>query len=865
MASCTELVHVPSRLVHGGDASVEEVSHYEARFGNSTMDHWGDPWADTANVKSPTKNELTSPLPPPQPSAPSLLNGFLDDAGWGNDEDGFGAWTASTGEDVAAEVTPDGHIADTNTAGYSGSEDGARWDVQVGEHIGGLDHSQEWPAPSLHRDQPDDGLIESPTSATTVQHDADTAPGATRPPDRLQPDDDSSARPSTSPSERSQNEVPTDSPKTSIEEERGAGKQNTVDGKASVDSIGGKARSNRSVTTDVDKEGSEDESEDSSPTASRRDEPREHTTTCLVDSAHDVDVLPTEALSEKTFSRSESSRTSAPSSSTGAKFLDPAALILLDELFPSLASAHAGDEVPDDPISSTSERKAWYRLTRKQTLREVNNGADDDNYIRVTWANSTIRTEVNQIVGRWAREDRLSGTGPGARASFYWDTPAPVDPKIPSTHTRTKTSVPVSRTTNVPARQSLPPLSAGAPAAFNWSSPLADVDPWTQSDPVSHSMPSSVVSSQSQAPNVVKHDIASTESEVLGMSQEIVGDVSIAFDETPAVATPTSTPAFNSIPPISSSWADFSSFDTPPSQSIDPNGAQDDDDDWGDMVGSPTVPVSNTFQTELQDAAVSSDNAIAIQDLAQPSMRDQPPEAMSAAHIVRLRGTISPTSAVFGTRNFVPLFAEKGPIGPGLLKPVDRSINSTLDQFEGKAAPAVVSDAFTENRTPFQAHKPFEATPKDIMPSLVALEPSIEALNNDISNSPTDTIPANSPRPTTPPSHPLPVESNIDPWADADFSFFESAPAPPPTASTLPVSPPTQACPSTSPVPITPPRRKYSSPGRPYARSPPREAVQVPPQPLTSATNSAQRRKEEEEQIIAGILGGLPDLAYMLR
>jgi hypothetical protein len=66
------------------------VAHYEALHIGPNMDNWGDPWAD--NAKSPTKDAVTSPLPPTFAPAPALLNGFLDDAGWGNEDESFGDW-----------------------------------------------------------------------------------------------------------------------------------------------------------------------------------------------------------------------------------------------------------------------------------------------------------------------------------------------------------------------------------------------------------------------------------------------------------------------------------------------------------------------------------------------------------------------------------------------------------------------------------------------------------------------------------------------------------------------------------------------------------------------------------------------------
>ena len=69
-------------------------------------------------------------------------------------------------------------------------------------------------------------------------------------------------------------------------------------------------------------------------------------------------------------------------------------------------------EVPPEPdttiISSTSERKLWYRISRTGTVKEHNTD-DIDNYVRVTWSGSAIRARVIETVGRWASQDRSNG------------------------------------------------------------------------------------------------------------------------------------------------------------------------------------------------------------------------------------------------------------------------------------------------------------------------------------------------------------------------------------------------------------------------------------------------------------------------
>jgi len=66
------------------------------------------------------------------------------------------------------------------------------------------------------------------------------------------------------------------------------------------------------------------------------------------------------------------------------------------------------DIVPHDSFLSTEERKTWYRISRYGTMRKYNTG-DDENYVRANWTKSQIRAETLKIVARWIEEDRISG------------------------------------------------------------------------------------------------------------------------------------------------------------------------------------------------------------------------------------------------------------------------------------------------------------------------------------------------------------------------------------------------------------------------------------------------------------------------
>ncbi|KAF2871132.1 hypothetical protein BDV95DRAFT_607410 [Massariosphaeria phaeospora] len=897
------------------------------------MDHWGDPWADDADITtpSPPKETAIETLPPALSAVPAGLSGFLDEAQWGSaEDDGFGGWASSDAEDATAPTT--------RVPGDSPHATESPVDIpRVAVDNGGLDHghghghgpeaSNEWgwvaqdmPEEEAAR-EPEQVVSEASDSATTIQPDS---PGR-KPPaslDSPRPEDDLSTRPSTSPSDGSHTEAPSESPRTSFEDERatasapGPGRstpapdEDVTLAKAPVDHVAEAAAVGEDTGDDFGD--LEDDPEEQCPdlhamSAEQFPKP-EGPSIDATEASHDATRDPSTAAPAGEFSVDQE---------------------LLAQLFPPPPpSSDELDDAPEDPIHSTAARKAWYRLTRKQTMREFNSGNDDDNYIRVTWAKSQVRTEVNTIVGRWVAEDRISGRGPGARASFYWDQPAPPDAKIPNTHFRKK-SIAMSSPIGT-AKQDVSPLAANAPAAFNWSSsPLASNEPWERDSPSMRSTSSPLTVKQTAAANMQRREDRALSVDITPRAPERSSHLrtATALDlpneatPFPPLITPTTEPDSRSTE--ANPWGALSFSETTATletvtsavegenkeeDGIEDNPDNEDDDDWGDMIDSSAVSdaaPASAFPS-LGDPPTRH-NAPSTPSTTPKSVRSspfQPPLSKHASPIVRLKGTVSPTSALF-KNNFVPLHAEDGPIGPGLLRPAAQAVSRPVDSLaerihsdialssrvddvlmagptqEPAAAESEASDEFSAFETSVPGSSTIAPVESDDLATLEASSPkSANAASDDFSTfesavsvpaspspsppAPPPATPAPAPAPPAPPAQPLP-----DPWATADFSIFESAP-PISTSTSTPTS-------TAAPQPPSDPWSMFENPGpavitTPITTTPPRlvPSTRPPPpsqQPLTTATNThtAQKRKAEEDKSIQRIIAALPDLGYMLR
>ncbi|KAK6339448.1 hypothetical protein TWF718_008862 [Orbilia javanica] len=124
-----------------------------------------------------------------------------------------------------------------------------------------------------------------------------------------------------------------------------------------------------------------------------------------------------------------------------------------------------------DIISTTSQRKAWYKLIRKESARNSIQGED---VLRVRWTGSETQKKVHDIVKRWISEDRIGGrTVLGRNASgagmFDWNSTSPRS----STMSPTKSGFQPPKSRFEPAkRMSMSITSPTSPQSpsFGWSS-----------------------------------------------------------------------------------------------------------------------------------------------------------------------------------------------------------------------------------------------------------------------------------------------------------------------------------------------------------------------------------------------------------
>ncbi|KAF2731705.1 hypothetical protein EJ04DRAFT_514373 [Polyplosphaeria fusca] len=834
------------------------------------MENWGDPWADHVDNQPPPKIDDEVKTPPlPVQRAPVVLNGFLDDAGWGNagQEDGSMAWAPSSvppSDHATTSVTrvPDpsttnddelpnetGHTLKKQSGMFEWNNEG--WgDIEQGHEISLTDVVVSESSESTTTVQPDDaGANESPALDASVH------------------DDDFSTRPSTSPSDISHNERLVESPRTSFEDERvvGEGRGPSSETKQQDDSQPLDTGAYPSPEATVKKAPLDEDDFGNFENDHADDSHSECDTASKADSAVNVRAP---AKSETTSGSAVAPIARGAPLTTGLAV--PLDQSLIDQLFPASKPTADLAEALEDPIHSTSARKAWYRLTRKQTLREFNNGGNDDNYVRINWANSQVRKDVAKIVGRWSSEDRVSGRGHGPGGMFNWDRAGSgPDPTALHTHLRKKSAMAANLTKS--AMQTVQPLSTEVPAAFTWSTPTATTGPWKEDGGRSVS-----------SPVTVKHDAASkiqgqhARTASAELTKEIPAKIvhssstsNWGFEEVdiPASLAPTG-PASNvstfvSPPPTASAPSSSSSrheaaasssmnlwndsdvpgstatvgSQTPPLASTEY--------EWGEMIGSPTAPSppspsqassppSSVVQTPVRTipVAASTETPASINSSPfgplGPSPSAQAAAAKGSNPLVRLRGTVSPTSSNFKFNSFVPESVEQGPVGPGLLK------------------------KRTDSKSPSRTLK----TNTDVAINAESLGGSLGGVDDEM---PASESPIS--KPTTAEANPVSQEIATTP-SDLDFSIFESGPP-----AALPHAEPAhKSLDPTDPwsifdTPAPPPQPEPT----PFVRPPARSATPPSMQPLTGATNAAQRRKVEEDEIIQNILSGLPDLAYMLR
>lgn len=810
------------------------------------MEHWADPWADVDDTDG-RDDDVVRTLPQPGPTDPprkapelatatgnGVLSGFLDDAQWGSvgQEDWSGGWgnlvreealgtgtgvgvrpslvgreEGSWGVDVVEEDTP-------KAVQEKGREDEG-WGVpEVGEDAPKATQEEDQEeeglgAPAAEDDAPEvkqqevkqqeekeeDGDAHASEADTTSQRDeAHTDRGATM------AEDDRSIRSSSSPSDASHAEPPIESPRTSIEEDRTAGKAPQPESEAEPD---------------LDAHTQEPQGRISS-----------ESTVTELESGDDDDAL--ETPSDEPFEDFVGPSAPPPS----APDVDSS---LLSQLFQASKPSSDLAAPPEDPIYATSARKTWYRLTRNETLREFNSGGSD-NYVRVNWSNSQIREQVGKIVSRWAAEDRMLGRGPGSRATFYWDQPLRLEERFGASHSRSSSTPhiafkPPPGPKNMSMDLRAKPAATEAAAAFNWSSELAGPDPWRSEQ---KSVADDQVKTETGGDTYVT-DAHAQHTRSMSMHPAPAVPRTTGHRRTATLISPpqhadTGTPisidaALNS-PPVASRVSitppPASKPIPPPLDTSTPNdlSSSSDDEDWGEMVQSPTISApAQPFPTHPSPtpSPIPAPQVLpAPAPLRKPSFASQSqspsssspfaaPGSKDASPIVRLQGALVPNLGVADVSKYVPPSIEQGPIGPGILRKKS-AVSLTVGPGSASALPVEGVNGVQRGQSSMGGGG------ERIAGEVLSDEKAVPS------------------RPTPTPISTATVTAPADPWLDADLSIFESAPPPPSPLASAAVSP-------------------YPS------------SLAVTP----ALTTSAQQRKSAEEALVRNILSGLPDLGYMLR
>ena len=464
---------------------------------------------------------------------------------------------------------------------------------------------------------------------------------------------------------------------------------------------------------------------------------------------------------------------------------------LLSQLYPSIEdelpseSCFIADRVPHDSFTSTEQRKTWYRISRYGPLRKHNMG-DDENYTRVNWKQSSVRAETLKIVARWIEEDRISGRvilGGGSKAGsmFGWNdqkaTPASITAAFASKAAKKIVEAPVEPTFEVP--REWPKGLVRDHLASKGSSPKAR----RKSSVASKSPEEAKVERQSPVANFGWNIVP--ESSHKSHSRSSSKDMSSG-------SIPIGVPITNSpSPPRKRALLSPSSSAT----------------------FKPAEPVHNTSAPVAKDEVPLGS--------AQEKIIVPPPKA-AVANLAEEDDDWGEmiSSPVTSTAPAFPLFSglrhkKSQSLGGAFssVKPFNPTMASiqSIDSKRGYR-PALSFDEILkpETQSPRSANSPEK--------------PNLFSEPMDAFSSPVD------------PAQPLPA-GNSDPWASADFSFFETASAPTPPVST--------------PLPKTIPNKTVS-----FVNT-----------HVRASSHVTRKSKEEMEQdrIVQDIVKGLPDISYMLR
>ncbi|KAF3940776.1 hypothetical protein ABW19_dt0208473 [Dactylella cylindrospora] len=388
-------------------------------------------------------------------------------------------------------------------------------------------------------------------------------------------------------------------------------------------------------------------------------------------------------------------------------------------------------------ISTTSQRKTWYKLVRKESARNSIQGED---VLRVRWSGSETQKKVHDIVKRWISEDRMSGRavlggGVGAVGMFDWNsnTPGtrsnPISPAQSTFPAAPKPRIDPSKRSSITG----PPTTSPRSPSFGWSSAQSPQSPsfgWTNNDTVPNPKPTSETPRRSsfrsihspsassfptpptkqpttkQLGHVVRSSVdiprtkpvlptnRPTSMLVESNTRSLFGELA-AMKSPPAVTSPKT-----AAPPLAASEMDFSIFeDKKPEAPVQSQADTSFDDDFGDFedggfqAPSPP-PMQSTFSNVMSQPRTHPPKSISP-----PLASPKPPASTNSAGLF-FESNSTPASTVINSPMQSPLGLQslgssaipKQPAAP-LSKPADDPWGS-FDIFDApKPSQPVVQQA----------------------------------------------------------------------------------------------------------------------------------------------------------------------------
>ncbi|KAF5876145.1 putative glucan 4-alpha-glucosidase protein [Botrytis fragariae] len=546
------------------------------------------------------------------------------------------------------------------------------------------------------------------------------------------------------------------------------------------------------------------------------------------------------------------------------------------------------DTIIADTFASTEERKMWYRVSRYGTMRKHNTG-DDENYVRISWAPSQVKQETQKIVARWMEEDRNDGhvgfgdTSKGG-SLFGWNDPnAPPVPLATVLGSKRKS---VKLEAKVAAKEPVDTPRKSSKEVTRDQSRFKSRSPSKPRERSStNSVDSGVDVKAPPPPPVAQFGWASSPAMQTASGSGITPPDTGSFMKTFTLPMNSTLGSFGQLSPALPSPAPKSPIEPPPSFvqavkkprpiSMPPpstnssngkpanlafisNDSDDDenDDEWGEMVSSPIVTEAPKFPTRglrhkksmsLGDTLA---NSITLPNpqvtklqsgfgLNPKSRLEQIPGSKSpiALRSPQLSGTIP--SPISSNPSFLDLWSTPAttpvPIQSTALPP---------------PSPALSATAFSDHSPQPILSSPLNTTFTDTWSQPPPFSTSVSA----------PPITSNWSQPSSP-SMPPPSTSMQDPWASVDFSFFD-APTPAPAIATGP-APMLLSKQTTKPRP-----QSYPAPPKPKTvtfSTPSPKSILSPPVPTYANHDSKTKFEMEQDEIVKRIVGGLPNLGYMLK